>query len=420
MRIAIALLVTLVCALPVQAAVHHSSDFGWAADQDVTEDLARLLESGKLKAGDELVLDHSYQISGAHELPDDFTLSARKGAGFEVTDAKTNGKPLLELGNRTTLHNLTIIYLNTPELGGRSYKHGVDFFDKRAINASGKGNILIKNCRLEGMISHHIRLSNCEHSKVIGCHIIGGFWSVVVSGKDLVFQRCLFEKSCCDCIKGGADGALVEDCVFQDTCRDGIDTTGGLNDAVIRNSIFRRLGCCGLDLKSHYEGALGRPENVGILIEGCLFSDLPNAVVLTTLDHRRRKEGKDQLTAANMKTYAPHDIDINDCIFGHVEKPLLPSKKGGYGVDYPTEEEEHMRLILLKDAYGIRYRDARLFGDRIKPVLIHSIGGSAALSKEAADAIDRSVTGNVLDEPAPLIEPGATEVPFACGPQSAE
>jgi len=39
------------------------------------------------------------------------------GAGFEVTDAKTNGKPLLELGNRTTLHNLTIIYMNTPELG---------------------------------------------------------------------------------------------------------------------------------------------------------------------------------------------------------------------------------------------------------------------------------------------------------------
>ena len=79
-----------------------------------------------------------------------------------------------------------------------------------------------------------------------------------------------------------------------------------------------------------------------------------------------------------------------------------------------------MRLILLKDAYGIRYRDARLFGDRIKPVLIHSIGGSNALSKEAADAIDRSVAGNVLDEPASPIEPGVTEAPFACGPQAVE
>ena len=419
MKIATALLVTLACALPVQAAVHHSSDFGWAADQDVTEDLAKLLESGKLRSGEELVLDHTYRISGTHELPDNFTLSAKKGAGFEVTDAKTNGKPLLELGNRTTLHNLTIIYMNTPELGGRSYKHGVDFFDKGAIHASGKSNILIKNCRLEGMISHHIRLSNCKQSKVIGCHIIGGFWSVVVSGKDLVFQRCLFEKSCCDCIKGGADGALVEDCVFQDTCRDGIDTTGGLNDTVIRGCIFRRLGCCGLDLKSHYEGALGRPENVGILIENCLFSDMPNAVVLTTLDHRRSKGGKDQLTAANMKKYAPHDIDINDCVFGHVEKPLLPSKKGGYGVDYP-KEGEHMRLILLKDAYDIRYKNACIFGDRIMPVLIHSIGGGKALSKEAADAIDRNVTGNILDKPAAPVKPGDTTVPFACGPQAVE
>jgi len=420
MRITTALLVTLVGALPAQATVHHSSDIGWAADQDVTTGFAKLLESGELKAGDELVLDHIYRIGGTHQLPDDFKLSAKKGAGFEVTDAKTNGKPLLELGNKTTLHNLTIIYRNTPELGGRSYKHGVDFFDKAGINASGKSNVLIKNCRLEGMISHHIRISDCKQPKVIGCHIIGGFWAVVISGKDLVFQRCLFEKSCCDCIKGGADGALVEECVFQDACRDGIDTTGGLNDTVIRNCIFRRLGCCGLDLKSHYEGVLGRPENVGILVEKCLFSDMPNAVVLTTLDDSRRKGGKDQLTAANMKKYAPHDVNINDCVFGHVEKPLLPSKRGGYGVDYPTEEAEHMRLILLKDAYAVRYRNARLFGDRIIPVLIHSIGGGKALSQEAADAIDRSVTGNILDEPAPPIGPGVTEAPFSCGPQAAE
>jgi len=408
--------VGLICASQLHAKTVHSSDLGWKDGEDITTKFKVLLSTQGVKAGDELVLDHTYRISGTYHLPDDFTLSAKKGAGFEVTDAKNNGAPLLELGNRNTLHNLTVTYLNTPELGGRSYKHGVDFFDKRAIYASGKSNLLIENCRLEGMVAHHISLSNCHQPKVIGCHIIGGFWSVTISGKDLVFQKCLIEKSCCDCIKGGADGVLVENCVFQDTCRDGIDTTGGLNDAVIRNCIFRRLGCCGLDLKSHYEGALGRPENVGILIEKCLFSDMPNAVVLTTLDHSRTKGGKDQLTAANMKKYAPHNIDINNCVFGHVEKPLLPSKQGGYGVDYP-EQGEHMRLILLKDAYAIRYRNARLFGDRIMPVLIHSIGGGKALSQEAADAIDRSVTGNILDEPASRIDPGDTKAPFVCGPQ---
>ena len=81
MRITTALLVSLLCALPVQAAVQHSSDFGWAAGEDVTEDLAKLLDSGKLKAGDELVLDHTYRISGTHELPDDFTSPQRRAPG---------------------------------------------------------------------------------------------------------------------------------------------------------------------------------------------------------------------------------------------------------------------------------------------------------------------------------------------------
>ena len=68
------------------AAVHHSSDFGWTAHQDVTRPFAALFTERKLKAGDELVLDHVYQISGSHKLPDNFIRSALKGAGFEVTD----------------------------------------------------------------------------------------------------------------------------------------------------------------------------------------------------------------------------------------------------------------------------------------------------------------------------------------------
>ena len=38
--------------------VHHSWDFGWTANQEVTEEFAALLGSGKLKVGEELVLDH--------------------------------------------------------------------------------------------------------------------------------------------------------------------------------------------------------------------------------------------------------------------------------------------------------------------------------------------------------------------------
>jgi hypothetical protein len=51
------------------------------------------------------------------------------------------------------------------------------------------------------------------------------------------------------------------------------------------------------------------------------------------------------------------------------------------------------------------------------PVLVHTIGGSSALSKEAADAIECKATGNILDKPATPPKPGDTTVPFACGPR---
>jgi hypothetical protein len=417
---------------PVPAKVHRSSDFGWTANQDVAAGFADLLESGRLKAGDELVLEHRYRIRGSHTLPDRFTLSAVEGAGFDVADAAepTSSRPLLELGNHNTLRNLTITYLDTPELGPTGEKPGVTFTKRLGIQANGKHTLRIENCRLTGSIAHHLRLTDCSNVEVVGCHIAGGHWSVYLVGvSELVFRRCLIEKCQGDAIKtgGGSTGAvrkvLVENCVFQDNLRDGIDTTGGFNDSVVRHCIFRRLGTSGMDIKSHYESRTGRiadlaPENIGILVEKCVFHDTPNAIVLTTLDCGRRKgPGHELLTAANMRQYAPHDIAINDCVVGHAEKPLRSAREGGYGVNYPSDEGEHMRMIFLKDAYGIRYRNARLCGDRIRPVYVRSIGGSRHLSKEAAEAIEPTITGNVVDEQAPPIEPGTTKAPFACGPR---
>lgn len=274
-------------------------------------------------------------------------------------------------------------------------------------------------------------MTDSSNVEIIGAHVSGGHWSIfLTSTTDLNFRQCLIELCQGDGIKtgGGENGAvrniLVENCVFQDNLRDGIDTTGGFNNSVIRNCIFRRLGVSGLDLKSHYESKTGRvedlaPENIDILIENCLFHDMPNAIVLTTLDCGRRKgPGYELLNADNMKEYAPHDIDIIDCVFGHAEKPLRSQKEGGYGVNYPSEEGEHMRAILLKDAYAIRYRNARFSGERIQPVYINSIGGSRHLSKEAAEAIEPTISGNVLEEPSLPIKPGQREISFTCGPQT--
>ena len=77
-----------------------------------------------------------------------------------------------------------------------------------------------------------------------------------------------------------------------------------------------------------------------------------------------------------------------------------------------------LSMILLKDAYSIRYRNARLSGDRIKPVQISSIGGSRHLSEDAAQALEHTVTGNIVEESAPQIMPGIIDVSFAYGPQA--
>ena len=437
MKMLALMLFCLTIIVPLRAATHRSAGLGWEADQDVTEAFDTLLTDGTLEPGDELVLEHTYRISGSRELPDNLTLSAVQGAGFDVTDAAEpkNNRPLLELGNDNTLRNLTITYLNTPELGPTGEKRGVTFTGRLGIQARGKDNLRIENCRLTGSIGHHLKLIDCSKVKVVGTHVAGGHWSVYLIGvDDLTFRRCLIEKCQGDAIKtgGGAKrtgGAtrdvLVENCVFQDNLRDGIDTTGGLNDSVVRNCIFRRMRVSGMDLKSHYESKKGdinelAPENINILIEDCIFHDMPNAIVLTTIDGgRRRGPGKEMLTADNVKKYAPHDIEMRNCVVGHAEKPLRSKREGGYGVNYPRQEGEgeHMRMIFLKDAYDIRYTDVRFFGERIMRYAIDSIGGSRHLSEEAAEALDHSVTGNVLDEPAPVIEAGVTDVPFDCGPQ---
>jgi hypothetical protein len=414
--------------------VHRSTDFGWTANQDITEAFTRLLTDGTLKAGDELVLDHTYRINMMNRecervLPANFTLSAVKGAGFDAFGfgAKANPRhPVLELGDRNTLRNLTITCVDTPPVGPTGGKRGEHYFTGIGIEANGKDDILIENCRITGSIQHTVRLTGCDRSKFFGCHIQGGLWSVRLVGvTDVTFWRCLIEKCQGDGIKTGplpgkiCRGFLVENCVFQDNLRDGIDTTGGFSDSVVRRTVFRRLGA-GMDLKS--PGSPDRvPEpNTHIRVERCLFHDMPNAIVLTTIDEERTRKRADYLTVENVKAYAPHDIEIVDCVVGHAEKPLKTSHEGGYGVNYP-QKDEYMRLVHLKDAYDIRYRNIRLSGERIVPFVIGSAAdskyGSRFLSPEVARSFEHTITGNVLPDPAPPIEPGVTEAPFAYGPR---
>jgi hypothetical protein len=400
-------------AVATAATLHHSSDFGWTEQEDITHKFAGLFSDGTLKAGDELALDHTYRISGTHPLPDHFTLSAVKGGGFQVIDATiTTTKPFLVLGDRNTLRNLTITYLDTPPLrssGGAGAKRGVDFSSKTGIAASGKSDLRIENCRLLGSISSHLRLADCRRPHVTGCHILGGYWTVYLLGDvtDAVFRHTVFEKCQGDGIKtvrggSGTQRALVEHCVFQDNGRDGIDTTGGFKDSVVRHCIFRRL-FSGLDIKNSIDepaDLTSGVRNTGIVIEHCRFTDMANAVTFSTNDRGFVKHGKYVLNATNAPEHAPHDIDINDCIF----------ERTG---DAPV------RMLLLKGGHTVRYRNARFFGDGIeavKHVNVYETFGPNFVSREVAAVLNYGVTGT-LGAPGSPAAPGDVSVPFPCGPR---
>ncbi len=409
------ILAWLLCVTQVHAEVRHSSALGWTAGQDVSTQLAALLSNGTIKAGDELKLDHTYRISGTHRLPDGFILSAVKGGGFDVTDATADkNRTFLVLGSRTTLRNLTITYLNTPKLGsegGTNPKRGVYFHPMVGITASGKSDIRIEYCKLEGSINHQIKLADCARPQVIGCHILGGYWSTYLTGNvtDAVFRHCLIEQCQGDGIKtgrgGGSSGvkrALVENCVFQDCGRDAIDTTGGWKDSIVRHCVMRRL-FSGMDIKSYFE----KPEhlspdcsNTGILVADCTFTDMANCITFSTLDRGLRFNGKYFLNATSAQEYAPHDVDINNCIF---------ERTGSSPV----------RMLLLKGGHSIRYNNAQFRGDGIEIVKysnVYEVFGPNSLSKEVSNALNHSVSGT-LGPRAPARPPGDITISFQCGPR---
>ncbi len=410
------------CTIGLHAAAYHSADFGWTAGQDVTTAFAELFSGGTVGSEDELILDHVYEIGGTHQLPNGFTLSAATGAGFDVTDATPdNSATFLVLGDSTVLRNLTITYVGTPEPGpkGTNPQRGVDFYDRVGIAASGCSGIHIQNCRFHGSIGHHLRLSGCAGPQVTGTHFVGGYWTVYLVGDvtDAVFRDCVFEKCQGDGIKTGRGGAygvkrpLVENCVFQDCGRDGLDTTGGWKDAIVRNCIFRRL-FSGMDIKSFFESEEHLNTdcmNTNILIEGCEFTDMGSCITLSTID--RGLEYNDSvyfLDSASAQIYAPHDIDIVDCIF---------ERTAGFKPDQPTGIA--MNMLLLKGGHSVEYSNAQFLGEgigQVKYTNVFDTFGPGTLSEEVADALNHSVSGT-LGTPGPARAAGDTTVVFEYGPR---
>ena len=297
--------------------ITYSSDLGWKAGQDVSDEFAALAKT--FKEGDTFVLDHMYKISGSGiELPKNFTLAgSSEGAGLDIQDTTTNNNALIELDDGGVFRDLTITYSNAPSNATAS-----SINNKTAITAYGD-DISIINSFFDGSNGSagvHIRASG-ERLLVKDTEFAGGEYQMLWLGeaKNFVVDNSLFRDSVGDGIKtirgsGITDGTLVIDSVFVNNSRDGIDTTGGFKNSTIKDSVFAG-GFAAIDIKSVYDdkhdprSQIG--ENSNVTVTGSHFVDLNSGIVLTTLD---RVSGG-FLTEANAADYVPHDIYITDSVF---------------------------------------------------------------------------------------------------------
>ncbi|MEO1346876.1 MAG: right-handed parallel beta-helix repeat-containing protein [Pseudomonadota bacterium] len=326
----------------------YSSDLGWTAGQDISDEFASLV--GALRPGDTLVLEDMFRISGSnHQLPDDFTLTATKGGGFDIIDADTNSNPLLRLGDGNTLDNVTISTVSsTPDTGysGNDAKSGVDYVPGAVIAAFDVDDLTIVDSAFEGNVAMHFDLRFVDNVTVKSSTFDGGYYQMrwIGEASNYSVEGSVFQNALGDGIKtvkgnGAISNITVKDSYFLNNERDGIDTTGGFKDSVISNTVF--VGG-GIDIKTGIDGPEDlayAPLNTNIRIENSEFIDTKNGIVTTMLD----KAGL--MTLDNVDEVMPSYITVTDTIF-----EMTNDSQGG------------QRAFFVKDGHNITWDNIQLLG----------------------------------------------------------
>jgi len=305
----------------------HSSDLGWKAGQDISQEFAALAKT--LKAGDTFVFDAMYDISGSGiDLAANVTLKGGvPGAGFNVTDTQTNSSALISLSDGNSLIDLTVTHQNSSTSRTQKVTFKVDADDVTIQNSSFSGNTGI-----------FLDITG-DDLLVEDTHFDGGFYQMRWLGdtNDFVVKNTLFENSLGDGIKtarGGGEGtknATIIDSVFLNNHRDGIDTTGGFKDSSVIDSYFVGNGVSGMDIKTPiWEKAdlsLNQTSR-NVTITGSEFIDNGAGIVLTTNDRAQL------LTDSNASKWLVQDIFINDTVFENhsSSNSVMVLSKGATGV----------------------------------------------------------------------------------------
>ena len=159
----------------------HSSDLGWTAGQDISEEFAALAKT--FQPGDTFVLDHMYQISVSRSitLPDDFTLAGgAPGAGLDRINTDQHNDPMIRFGANNTVTDLTVTHSDAPNTGNQStsVKAGVDYHQSLTFSASQDG-LTIRNSSFEGNVSVILNISESDNVVIENSEFIARLMKIV-------------------------------------------------------------------------------------------------------------------------------------------------------------------------------------------------------------------------------------------------
>ena len=319
----------------------ETADLGWTAGQEIRDELVELLDT--TDPGDTVVVSDLYRLApGGVTVPDGVSIVAASGGGFQLLDIAGASGPWVRLGSCTRWHNVTLV--DTEPRGPEEF---VRTNNKTALFVGGE-NVVISQSLFDANTKTQLELRNVSNVRIDATHFDNGYFTVLIRSQtqDVEITDSLFSNSYGDGIKTSGGGSsdvrrmLVSNTVFEDNARDGIDTTGGWRDSLVRDTIFRRNGVSGMDVKSVYndDGAL-HPDgsaNSNIRVVRSEFIDQPNGIVLTTLDPTQT------LTEQSDAVHLVHDIRLEDSIV---------ENNGGSG-----------RGLLVKDAHSVSWEGIRLLG----------------------------------------------------------
>lgn len=330
---------------PTAGGVVTSRQLNWQADEDITTRFQQIIDSGLLSGGVEFRLEDSVVFKWhSLQFPDDFTLSAVNGARLIVDDSldfligdDNDLYPFtFHLGARNTLKDLDVIWIDTEPEGVISNIHG--------FRGAYSDDSRIVGSRFEGNIEMFVAFHQTTNITIEDSVFDGAYWQVRLGGVDGAnITSSVFQNALGDGIKtalGDATGTrnvTVEASLFIDNARDGIDTTGGFRDSVVRDSFFVSNGVSAMDFKTPYKAnrpLLDEQMNTNILIENTEFYDHGNNIVLTTTDY----DGT--ITPENVDWRTIHNITVRDSVFA-----------GDRG-----------KIFFVKDSHGVYGENLTLLG----------------------------------------------------------